>query len=150
SLAITGKSLNLVSIMGVIMLVGIVVNNGLILIDHIEFLRREKKIAWREAILPACTVKLRPILMTNVAIILSMIPMALGRGQGGERLSPMAIVAIGGIFSSTLLTLYVVPVLYSLIESLRDIITHRRREQATQSVVSHSGSSVNIDRVHIN
>ena len=129
SLVLTGKTLNLVSIMGVIMLVGIVVNNGLILIDHIEFLRREKRMAWREAILPACTVKLRPILMTNVAIIFSMIPMALGRGQSGERLSPMAVVAIGGIFSSTFLTLFVVPVLYSLIESVREFVTQRILKQ---------------------
>lgn len=132
SLALTGKTLNLVSIMGVIMLVGIVVNNGLILIDYIEFLRREKGMAWRDAIVPACTVKLRPIVMTNVAIMFSMIPMALGRGQGGEMLSPMAVVSIGGIFSSTFLTLYIVPVLYSLIESLRDIMTHQRQEHVDQ------------------
>ncbi len=133
SLAITGKTLNIFSMMGIIMLVGIVVNNGIMLIDYIEELRRKGRY-WREAIVPACAVKLRPILMTNVAIMFSMLPMALGLGQGGEMRSPMAIVSIGGIFSSTFLTLYVVPVLYSLIEGVREYFTRRREARVEKSV----------------
>ncbi|PIE34861.1 acriflavin resistance protein [candidate division KSB3 bacterium] len=128
SLAITGKTLNIFSMMGVIMLVGIVVNNGIILIDYIEELRRKGK-RWRDAVVPACAMKLRPILMTNVAIMCSMVPMALGLGQGGEMRAPMAIVSIGGIFSSTFMTLYVVPVLYSLIESVREFLGHKKRRK---------------------
>ena len=129
SLAITGKTLNIFSIMGIIMLVGIVVNNGLLIIDYIEELRRKGQ-RWRDALIPACTVKLRPILMTNVAIMLSMIPMALGLGQGGEMRAPMAIVSIGGIFSSTFMTLYVVPAMYSIVESAWEFFGRRQRRDA--------------------
>jgi HAE1 family hydrophobic/amphiphilic exporter-1 len=144
SLAITGKTLNIFSLMGIIMLVGIVVNNGIMQIDYIEELRRKGQ-RWRDAIVPACTIKLRPILMTNMAIMFSMLPMALGLGQGGEMRAPMAIVSIGGIFSSTFMTLYIVPVLYSLIESLRDVIRHRQQEKVepeqAKEVAIHVGQS---------
>lgn len=124
SLAITGKTLNIFSVMGIIMLVGIVVNNGLLMIDYIEELRRRGE-RWRDVLIPACVVKLRPILMTNVAIMCSMLPLALGIGQGGEMRAPMAIVSIGGIFSSTFMTLYIVPALYSMVESFREDIALR-------------------------
>ena len=120
--------------MGVIMLVGIVVDNGIILIEYIQELR-SKGHYWRDILVRACRVKLRPILMTNVAIMISMLPMALGMGQGGEMRAPMAIVAIGGIFSSTFMTLYIVPVLYSLIESLREFIGSRQRNKKGFPVV---------------
>ena len=142
SLAITGKTLNIFSMMGVIMLVGIVVNNGIILIDYIEELRR-KGTRWRDAIVPACVVKLRPILMTNVAIMFSMLPLALGLGQGGEMRSPMAIVSIGGLLSSTIMTLYVVPVLYSLIEGVREFLGHKKRRKAD---AEKKGAEENVER----
>lgn len=133
SLAITGKTLNMFSLMGVVMLVGIVVNNGLLLIDYIQELRRKGE-NWRDIIVQACAVKLRPVLMTNVAIIVSMIPMALGQGQGGEMRSPMAVVSIGGMFTSTVMTMYIVPVLYSLIEGAREWIARRRAVAAEPAV----------------
>ncbi len=68
--------------------------------------------------------------MTNVAIMFSMLPMALGLGQGGEMRSPMAIVSIGGMFSSTFMTLYIVPALYSMVESFREYIARRHRREA--------------------
>jgi hydrophobic/amphiphilic exporter-1 (mainly G- bacteria), HAE1 family len=129
SLALTGTTLNIFSLMGVIMLVGIVVNNGIIILEYIEELRSQGN-AWREILVRACRIKLRPILMTNTAIMCSMLPLALGMGQGGEMRAPMAIVSIGGIFSSTFMTLYLVPVLYSLIESLREFLTGRRKTDA--------------------
>lgn len=129
SLAITGKTLNIFSVMGTIMLIGIVVNNGILMIDYVEELRRRGQ-RWRDVLVPACAVKLRPILMTNVAIMFSMLPMALGLGQGGEMRSPMAIVSIGGMFSSTFMTLYIVPALYSIIESFREFIGRRHRRDA--------------------
>ena len=135
SLAITGKTLNIFSVMGIIMLVGIVVNNGLLMIDYIEELRRRGQ-RWRDVIVPACAVKLRPILMTNVAIMFSMLPMALGLGQGGEMRAPMAVVSIGGIFSSTFMTLYIVPALYSIIESLREYLKRRHRREEDHEKVS--------------
>ncbi len=125
SLALTGATLNIFSMMGVIMLVGIVVNNGLLIVDYVQELRRKGE-NWRDILLQASVVKLRPILMTNVAIIVSMIPMALGMGQDGEMRAPMAIVSIGGLFSSTFMTLYLIPVLYSLVESIREFFARRR------------------------
>ena len=125
SLVLTGATLNIFSIMGVIMLVGIVVNNGLLIVDYVQELRRKGE-NWRDILLQASVVKLRPILMTNIAIMVSMIPMALGLGQDGEMRAPMAIVSIGGLFSSTFMTLYLVPVLYSLVESIREFLARRR------------------------
>ncbi|MBD3306918.1 hypothetical protein GF339_10835 [candidate division KSB3 bacterium] len=133
ALVLTGHTLNIVSLMGVIMLVGIVVNNGIILLEYIQELRNQGR-PWREAIVPACVVKLRPILMTNVAIMCSMLPLALGLGQGGELRAPMAVVSIGGIFSSTFMTLYIVPSLYSLIESGRELLAHHRKASQGESV----------------
>ena len=140
SLAITGKTLNIFSMMGLIMLVGIVVNNGIMIIDYIEELRRKGRY-WREAIAPACVVKLRPILMTNVAIMFSMVPLSLGLGQGGETRAPMAIVSIGGLISSTVMTLYVVPVLYSLIEGVREFIQKHRTKKVKKEAVEYSENS---------
>ncbi|GAK48925.1 acriflavin resistance protein [Candidatus Moduliflexus flocculans] len=125
SLVLTGATLNIFSIMGIIMLVGIVVNNGLLIVDYVQELRRKGE-NWRDILLQASVVKLRPILMTNIAIMVSMIPMALGLGQDGEMRAPMAIVSIGGLFSSTFMTLYLVPVLYSLVESIREYFARRR------------------------
>jgi len=125
SLVVTGTTLNIISLMGIIMLVGIVVNNGIILIEYIQELRATGSL-WRDILVQACRVKLRPILMTNTAIMFSMLPMALGLGQGAELRAPMAIVAIGGIFSSTFMTLYILPVLYSLIESAREFFGRKK------------------------
>ncbi len=141
SLVLTGNTLNIFSLMGVIMLVGIVVNNGIILIEYIQELRSKGK-AWRDILVHACTVKLRPILMTNVAIMCSMIPLALGLGQGGEMRAPMAIVSIGGIFSSTFMTLYIVPVLYSLFESAREFLTRRRKKEEKESSHLPTGAEI--------
>jgi HAE1 family hydrophobic/amphiphilic exporter-1 len=136
ALALTGKTLNMFSIMGVIMLVGIVVNNGILQIDYIQELRR-KGAYWRDILVSACTIKLRPILMTNIAAIVSMIPLSLGIGQSGEMLAPMAVASIGGLLSSTVMTLYIVPVLYSLIEGFREFIIQRRsQENGEEKIVS--------------
>ncbi len=113
-LFITGKNLSVVSIIGIIMLSGIVVNNAIVLVDYINTLRNRGK-SIREAIMEAGPVRLRPIFMTALTTILAMLPMAVGTGEGSEVQSPMAIVVIGGLAVATLLTLYLVPVLYSLV-----------------------------------
>ena len=120
SLLITGKTLSMLSMMAIVMLVGIVVNNGILLLDYIKVLREEGK-ELREAILEACPIRLRPIIMANAATILGMMPLALGLGAAGETRAPMAIVSIGGLITSTIFTLYLIPVIYASFEGIRKI-----------------------------
>ncbi len=115
SLVITGKSISIIAMMSIIMLVGIVVNNGILLIDYTQLLRKQGK-GLDEAILTACPIRLRPIIMSTMATVLGMLPLAIGLGAGGEFRSPMAVVAIGGLIVSTGLTLIVIPVLFASME----------------------------------
>lgn len=116
ALLITGKSVSMISLMSIVMLVGIVVNNGILLIDYIVRLRSEGK-DLSSAVLEACPIRLRPIIMSTMATVLGMLPLALGFGAAGEMRSPMAVVAIGGLIMSTVLTLFVIPVLFVLFEA---------------------------------
>ncbi|OHB68622.1 MAG: hypothetical protein A2Y77_15605 [Planctomycetes bacterium RBG_13_62_9] len=112
----TGTTFNIQSFIGCIMLGGIVVNNAILLVDHTNLLRRRNKMPIREAIEEAGRRRLRPILMTATTTIIGLVPLALGLGEGGEAQAPMARVVIGGLVSSTLITLVFVPVVYSLFE----------------------------------
>lgn len=120
SLLISGKTISMLSLMAVVMLVGIVVNNGILLIDYIGLLRKDGR-GLREAILEACPIRLRPIIMTNLATILGMLPLAMGLGAGGEFRSSMAVVSIGGLITSTIFTLYLIPVIYASFEGMRKL-----------------------------
>ncbi|RJP73779.1 MAG: efflux RND transporter permease subunit [Candidatus Zixiibacteriota bacterium] len=121
ALFLSGNSISIFSLMAVIMLVGIVVNNGILLIDYIETIRRERKdIGLLEAILEASPTRLRPIIMTNLATILGMTPLALGIGSGGEFRAPMAIAAIGGLITSTTFTLFLIPAMYYTVEQWKE------------------------------
>ena len=115
ALFITGTTINIVALIGVIMLAGIVVNNAIVLVDLVNQLRAQgaTKI---DAILEAGAARLRPILMTSLTTALGLLPMAIGFGEGSEVRSPMAITVIGGLLVSTLLTLLVIPVVYSLLD----------------------------------
>ena len=115
-LLITGTTFNMQSYIGCIMLGGIVVNNAILLVDHTNLLRRRDKMALREAIEEAGRRRLRPILMTAMTTILAMLPLALGLREGSEAQAPMARAVVGGLLSSTLITLVVIPVIYSLFE----------------------------------
>jgi HAE1 family hydrophobic/amphiphilic exporter-1 len=117
ALFVTGHALSIVSFIGIIMLVGIVVNNAIVLVDYINLLRREG-IEKNEAIKRAGVTRLRPILITALTTMFGLMPIALGIGEGAETRAPMAIAVIGGLLTSTLLTLVVIPVTYSLLESL--------------------------------
>jgi HAE1 family hydrophobic/amphiphilic exporter-1 len=115
-LAITGLSMNIVSMLAIVMLVGIVVNNAILLLDYTNQLVRQKKYSVHDALIEACPTKLKPIIMSTLAIILGMLPMALGIGSSGaEMRQPMGIVSIGGLIASTLLSLIVIPVLYNVV-----------------------------------
>lgn len=115
-LIVTHTTFNVQTFIGCIMLWGIVVNNAIILVDTTNQLRRTEGLALRAAVEEAGRRRLRPILMTSLTTIFALIPMALGLGEGGESQAPLARAVIGGLSSSTLITLVIVPVIYSLFE----------------------------------
>jgi len=117
SLYYTGISFAITSLMAIIMLIGIVVNNAILMLDYTNQLVREKGMNVRDALIEACPTKLKPIIMSTLAIILGMLPLAIGVGASGvEMRQPLGVVSIGGLLVSTLLTLFVVPAFYYLFE----------------------------------
>jgi hydrophobe/amphiphile efflux-1 (HAE1) family protein len=117
ALLVTGSTLNIFSVIGIVMLMGLVTKNAILLVDFTNHAQREGRQQFA-AILEAGQVRLRPILMTTLAMIFGMLPMAIGMGDGGEQQAPMGRAVIGGVITSTLLTLVVVPVAYSYLDSL--------------------------------
>jgi hydrophobe/amphiphile efflux-1 (HAE1) family protein len=122
-----GSSINIMTMVGIVMLMGLVTKNAILLIDFVKQ-QREAGLDRSDAILHAGPVRLRPILMTTFAMVFGMLPAALGIGPGAEMRAPMARAVIGGIISSTLLTLVVVPVVYTLID---DFVGFFRRKKKT-------------------
>ncbi|NND70292.1 MAG: efflux RND transporter permease subunit [Rhodothermales bacterium] len=122
TLLVTGTSLNMQSIMGLVMLVGIVVNNAIVLVDYINLLRREQNMDMLEAVTEAGRLRLRPILMTTMTTALGLLPLALGLGAGAEIQASLARVVIGGLIASTLITLVLIPVVYVKAHYLLDRI----------------------------
>lgn len=116
-LVIFGQALDIMVMIGIILLAGIVVNNAIVLIDFIKMLR-ERGYERAEAIIESCTTRLRPILMTTATTVLGMIPMAMGIGEGSEIYKGMALTVIFGLSFSTLLTLIVIPILYTLVDDM--------------------------------
>ncbi|MCI0513496.1 efflux RND transporter permease subunit [candidate division KSB1 bacterium] len=112
-----GAALSMNALLGMIMLVGIVVNNGIILIDYINQLRAEGLVKM-QAIIQAGVTRLRPVLITSLTTIFGMLPIALGLGEGGEALQPLGAVVLGGLTTSTFLTLIVIPCVYSIVDRL--------------------------------
>ncbi len=127
-LLLTGQSLNVISLIGVVVLVGIVVNNAIVEIDYINQLRREGH-SLRQAVVEGTRTRLRPIMMSTLSTIAGLIPMALGLGRGAELLRPLAIAVIGGLTSSLLLTLVLIPVLYEFVEARLATVTSRWRPE---------------------
>ena len=117
ALVVTHTTFNMQAFLGVIMLVGIVVNNAIILIDYTIQLKKEQGYSVRDAAITAGSRRLRPVLMTTATSVLGLVPMALGVGEGGEIQAPLARVVIGGLTSSTLITLVLIPVVYVMLES---------------------------------
>ncbi len=113
-LPLTGSTLNVMSLMGVLMLVGIADSNSILIVDFAHKLE-EQGLAVTDAVITACRVRLRPILMTSLATIIGMMPMALKMGTGAEQYAPMARAIIGGLTSSVLLTVFIVPAAYLLV-----------------------------------
>jgi HAE1 family hydrophobic/amphiphilic exporter-1 len=115
ALYLTGKTINIYSLIGLILLMGLVKKNSILLVDYTNILR-DRGMNRREAIMQAGPRRLRPILMTTIAMIFGMLPVAFGVGEGAETRSPMGIAVIGGLTTSLLLTLIVVPTAYDLFD----------------------------------
>jgi HAE1 family hydrophobic/amphiphilic exporter-1 len=118
-LLLTGDTLNIMSLIGVILLMGIVAKNAILLIDFAKW-SEEKGMRRREAIIEAGRARLRPILMTTFALIAGMVPVALGVGEGADFRAPLGRAVIGGVITSTLLTLLVIPTFYDVLAGMRD------------------------------
>ena len=116
SLLLTGSSFSMQAYIGIIMLAGIVVSNAILLVDYINTLRRRDGLPIREAVELGGRTRLRPILMTSIATMLGLVPMAIGVGEGGELQAPLARVVVGGLLTSTVVTLVLVPAVYTLFE----------------------------------
>ena len=145
ALLVTGSTLNIFSVIGIIMLMGLVTKNAILLVDFANHGQHEGK-DQLAAIMDAGQVRLRPILMTTLAMIFGMLPMAIGAGDGGEQQAPMGRAVIGGVITSTLLTLVVVPVAYSYLDSLgKRIARYLKRGQEDD----HGKESLDDERVKV-
>ena len=127
----TGTIFSIIAFIGVIMLAGIVVNNAIVLVDYVNQLR-EGGMELREAVVQGGRTRLRPILMTALTTILAMVPLAMGFGAGAEIRFPMARAVVGGLTTSTIFTLVLVPVLYTIFENFADRRKERRAEKSAQ------------------
>jgi HAE1 family hydrophobic/amphiphilic exporter-1 len=125
TLLITGTSLNVQSLMGIVMLIGIVVNNAIVLVDYINLMRREQNLGIAEAVLKSGRRRLRPILMTTCTTALGMMPLAFGTGAGGEIQAALARAVIGGLIVSTLITLVLIPAVYTGVYDLLEKMSLR-------------------------
>ncbi len=138
-LALTGTTFNMNSFLGLIVLVGIVVNNAIVLVDYINIQRREAGLELVDAIVAAGNRRLRPILMTTLTTALGLVPLALAIGEGSEIQAPLARVVIGGLLTSTAITLLFVPCLYRVVEgALERRRARRRREEPLQGATPES------------
>jgi HAE1 family hydrophobic/amphiphilic exporter-1 len=131
TLLLTGTTVNIQSLMGVMMLIGIVVNNAIVLVDAINLLRREYRMGTADAVIEAGRLRLRPILMTTGTTVLGLLPLALGLGAGAEIQAPLARVVIGGLLASTLVTLVLIPVAYASATTL--VIRSKRTHPDTEA-----------------
>lgn len=129
TLLITGTSLNMQSLMGIIMLIGIVVNNAIVLVDYINLLRREQNMSIIDAVVQSGRMRLRPILMTTGTTVLGMFPLAFGAGTGGEIQAALARSVIGGLLVSTMITLILIPVTYVTVYNLRNRFNNKLKPE---------------------
>jgi len=136
TLLLTGTTLNMQSIMGIIMLIGIVVNNAIVLVDYINLMRRDREMNVFKAVIESGKLRLRPILMTTLTTVLGLLPLSFGLGAGGEIQASLARVVIGGLTASTLITLVLIPVVYITANDIKVYIAEKRE------ALSGSGESV--------
>lgn len=137
SLAISGMTINIMSLIGVILLMGIVAKNAILLIDFAKWSREERGTPLRESLIEAGAIRLRPILMTTFALIAGMIPVALGRGEGAQFRAPLGVAVIGGVITSTFLTLLVIPTGYEILDEWRQWFSKKVGMTPKQMTAEH-------------
>ncbi|MEO6877338.1 MAG: efflux RND transporter permease subunit, partial [Gemmatimonadaceae bacterium] len=137
ALDISGQTINLMSLIGVILLMGIVAKNAILLIDFAKWAREEQGMPLRDALIEAGAIRLRPILMTTFALIAGMIPVALGRGEGAQFRAPLGVAVIGGVITSTFLTLLVIPTGYEILDEWRHAFMRRMGRKPKQMTAEH-------------
>jgi multidrug efflux pump subunit AcrB len=136
ALFLTGRVLSISSMIGMLMLIGIVVTNAIVLIDRVQRNRKERGMGTYDALVEAGRTRLRPILMTAIAAMLALVPLALGLTEGAIIAAELATVVIGGLFTSTLLTLLVVPTVYSLVDQFGSWFSGKIRRRAAVPAMS--------------
>jgi multidrug efflux pump subunit AcrB len=146
ALVSTGHTLNLMSFIGIIMLMGLVAKNAILLLDCARAKEKEG-FSREEALMYAGRSRLRPILMTTFALIAGMLPVAIGMGEGGEFYQPLAVAIIGGTITSTILTLLMIPTFYDSIEIARDKLIAKFHRRADQRGVFVSGVMIAVETV---
>ncbi|MFL5578569.1 MAG: efflux RND transporter permease subunit [Gemmatimonadaceae bacterium] len=137
ALLVTRDTLNIMSLIGVILLMGIVAKNAILLIDFAKWTREQTHLPLRDALIEAGAIRLRPIMMTTVALIAGMIPVALGLGEGADFRAPLGRAVIGGTITSTLLTLFVIPTVYEILDGARERMLARFKRRAP-----HAGAAL--------
>jgi len=137
ALAITGLTINLMSLIGVILLMGIVAKNAILLIDFAKWAREQRGLPLREALIEAGAIRLRPILMTTFALVAGMIPVALGSGEGAQFRAPLGVAVMGGVITSTFLTLLVIPTGYEILDEWRQWLAKRFGMTPKQMTAEH-------------
>ena len=135
ALPLTGRDLSMISLVALIMLAGTVVNASIILVDYIQT-RRARGESREEAILNACPLRIRPVMMTTLTTILAVVPMALGMSGAAEMMADMGVTMISGMVVSTVITLLFTPVYYSVIDNISHIFHRRKRESETSTPVA--------------
>ena len=135
TLFLTGTTFNIQSYIGMVMLAGIVVNNAIVLVDYTNLMRRKREMPLHEAVVESGRRRLRPILMTTATTVLGLVPLAIGLGEGSEVQAPMARVVVGGLAASTLVTLFLVPVIYTTLAEWQIRRAEQRAERETADAV---------------
>jgi len=145
ALMITGTTINIMSLIGVILLMGIVAKNAILLIDFAKWAREKDGLPRREALIQAGAIRLRPIMMTTLALIAGMIPVALGIGEGAEFRAPLGRAVIGGVITSTLLTLVVIPTFYEILDEWREWVFRKfgvYKQRTAEHPIPHGAKAV--------
>ena len=137
ALSLTRNTINIMSLIGVILLMGIVAKNAILLIDFAKWAREKDGRPLRDALIEAGAIRLRPILMTTFALIAGMVPTAIGSGEGSQFRSPLGVAVIGGVITSTLLTLIAIPTFYEILDDMRTWFSQRFGFNIAQKTAEH-------------
>ncbi|MFT3913752.1 MAG: efflux RND transporter permease subunit [Anaeromyxobacteraceae bacterium] len=146
ALLVTGDTLNIMSMIGIILLFGIVAKNAILLIDFAKWAREDRGLSIRDALIEAGRIRLRPIVMTSVAIVAGMLPVAIGAGEGQDFNAPLGRAVIGGVITSTLLTLLVIPTVYETMDGWRAWF---RSKLGRGAAVAHGGGATPAHAAHM-